>query len=405
MKRVLSYFFVAIIVFTITFSCNKSTDSASPVTIGSFTPDKGVPGTEVTITGTNFGVTPGENTVKFNGSIGTIISASATQLIAKVPLRAASGKITVVSPAGSGKSENSFEVLTLNNTWAEAKLFPAVAKKAAVSFVIGDKAYVTTGIGTNGAPKDVWAYDAANDAWTQKAEFAGKARRHAIGLSVMGKGYVGLGNSGTLDYEKDFWQYDPATNAWTKKADFKGVARESASAFTVGNKAYIGLGNDGSFSFHKDLYEYDPVANTWTQKANLFAAARTLATGFSVGNKGYIVAGYIAGAHTDELYEYDPSIDKWTKKKSFPGASRANGVAFTIGTKGYFGTGFGKLDPSNDYLPDIWEYDPAGNNWEKKADFAGGKRSEAVGFSIGNKGYIGLGSNGNFQADFWEYTK
>lgn len=407
MKRVLSFSFVAIIVFTITFSCSKSNsnDPQSPVTVLSFSPAKGAAGTEVTITGTNFGVTPGENTVKFNGSIGTIISASATQLIAKVPLRAASGKISVVSPAGMGKSENDFEVLAPVNTWAQAKSFSGGDKRYAVAFVVGDRAYVTTGIGSNGSSNDVWAYDSVNDTWTQKADFAGKARRNAIAFSIMDKGYVGLGNSGALDFEKDLWQYDPATNAWTQKANFKGAAREFASAFVAGNKGYVGMGNDGSASFYKDLYEYDPVANTWTQKASLYASPRTLATGFVIGSKGYIVAGFVAGVHTDQLFEYDPALDKWTGKKTFPGAARANAVAFTIGTKAYFGTGFGKVNTSNDHLKDVWEYDPAADNWEKKADLAGVKRSGAVAFSLGNRGYIGLGGNSSFLADFWEYTK
>ena len=40
---------------------------------------------------------------------------------------------------------------------------------------------------------------------------------------------------------------------------------------------------------------------------------------------------------------------------------------------------------------DFWEYDPVGNTWTQKADFGGTARYAAVGFSIGNKGYIGTG--------------
>src|ERR1700712_5419805 len=39
--------------------------------------------------------------------------------------------------------------------------------------------------------------------------------------------------------------------------------------------------------------------------------------------------------------------------------------------------------------------------WTQKADFAGGLRDRAVGFSIGNKGYIGTGNNvGSIKSDF-----
>ena len=40
---------------------------------------------------------------------------------------------------------------------------------------------------------------------------------------------------------------------------------------------------------------------------------------------------------------------------------------------------------------DFWEYDPVLNTWTQKADFGGAARGDAVGFSIGDKGYIGHG--------------
>jgi N-acetylneuraminic acid mutarotase len=52
---------------------------------------------------------------------------------------------------------------------------------------------------------------------------------------------------------------------------------------------------------------------------------------------------------------------------------------------------------------DFWEYDPATNTWKQKADFGGGVRSVAVGFSIADKGYIGTGWDDSYKKDFWEY--
>jgi hypothetical protein len=68
------------------------------------------------------------------------------------------------------------------------------------------------------------------------------------------------------------------------------------------------------------------------------------------------------------------------------------------------GTGF---DPSSEEgTKDFWEYDPVTNAWTQRADFGGTGRSGAVGFSIGSKGYIGIGgdSNNAFLNDFWVYT-
>jgi hypothetical protein len=64
-------------------------------TISGFAPATGVVGTAVTITGTNFSLTPSENIVKFNNVVAPITEGTATQLKVSVPSEATSGKITV----------------------------------------------------------------------------------------------------------------------------------------------------------------------------------------------------------------------------------------------------------------------------------------------------------------------
>jgi hypothetical protein len=44
-------------------------------------------------------------------------------------------------------------------------------------------------------------------------------------------------------------------------------------------------------------------------------------------------------------------------------------VGFSIGNKGYLGTGLDHDYPS--YKKDFWEYDPVANAWTQKADFGG----------------------------------
>ena len=59
-------------------------------------------------------------------------------------------------------------------------------------------------------------------------------------------------------------------------------------------------------------------------------------------------------------------------------------------------------------MSDFWEYDQRTNTWIKRADYGAGSVHDAVGFSIGNKGYIGTGT-GNYDKsnpanDLWEYS-
>jgi YD repeat-containing protein len=75
-----------------------------------FTPDRGPVGTVVTVVGASFGATPGANTVRFNGTLASVSSASATQLVATVPAGATTGAISVQTTAGTGTSAQSFTV-------------------------------------------------------------------------------------------------------------------------------------------------------------------------------------------------------------------------------------------------------------------------------------------------------
>jgi RHS repeat-associated protein len=84
--------------------------SIGTVAVLGFSPKTGPAGTSVTIYGTGFNATPAQNTVKFNGTVGTVTSAMATQLVATVPSGATTGVINVTSPTGSANSTGSFTV-------------------------------------------------------------------------------------------------------------------------------------------------------------------------------------------------------------------------------------------------------------------------------------------------------
>src|SRR5437773_758723 len=99
--------------------------------------------------------------------------------------------------------------------------------------------------------------------------------------------------------------------------------------------------------------------------------------------------------------------DTWLQKADFLGGVRQFATGFSIGTKGYIGTGAAAGDSATQ---DFWEYDPALDSWTQKADFGGGQRAYFTTFGIGAKGYAGTGALydalGNTIAeysDFWEY--
>lgn len=109
----------------------------------------------------------------------------------------------------------------------------------------------------------------------------------------------------------------------------------------------------------------------WTQKADMTStilAGRYMAVGFSIGNKGYVGTGQLplCGPLSD-FWEYDPGTDTWDQKANYKGFGFCagygtwNAVGFSIGSKGYIGTGECTWWPSNyAVMKDFWEYDPNG---------------------------------------------
>jgi YD repeat-containing protein len=84
--------------------------SSSQLAIISFAPQSGTVGSTVTVSGTAFSPVPSQNTVKFNGTTASIVSASATSLVVTVPTGATTGPINVSTSAGFVSSNSNFTV-------------------------------------------------------------------------------------------------------------------------------------------------------------------------------------------------------------------------------------------------------------------------------------------------------
>ena len=273
-----------------------------------------------------------------------------------------------------------------------------------ITGLTGDKtyyvrAYAINSVGTGYGDQKTFKTPGA---WSRKADFGGGKREGAVGFSIGTKGYIGLGYGGSL--KDDFWEYNPSTDSWTQKAFFAGGSREWAVGFSIGTKGYVGVGTSNT-----GFWEYDPSTNTWTQKADVGGGSRNRAVGFSIGNKGYIGTGiyFIDVSHficKQDFWEYDPSTNIWTRKTDCPGGVRYQAIGFSIGNKGYIGTGD---DGNFTFKKDFWEYDPSTNTWTQKANFGGTPRFDAIGFSIGTKGYVGMGYDGTTFDDksWWEYDQ
>ncbi len=88
---------------------NFTTPSCTATTISSVTPTSGPPNTEVTITATS-GTLVGA-TAKFNGTVATVVSSSATQLVVLVPSAGTTGNLIVTNASLCPVTATSFTVI------------------------------------------------------------------------------------------------------------------------------------------------------------------------------------------------------------------------------------------------------------------------------------------------------
>lgn len=296
----------------------------------------------------------------------------------------------------------SLQSIAQKETWTHLQT-PGVTitgRSGAVTFTIGNKAYVGTGIANGVYLKDLWEYDAVSDIWSQKADFGGIARASAVGFSIGNKGYLGTGfnQAGAYVGEGDFWQYDPSLNVWTQKA---GVSfRSDAVGFSINGKGYIATGYDNPF-IRADCSEYDPVTNKWSGKAPS-PVPRLAGTCFTIGNKAYIGGGYkiLFGSVTEpikDFWEFDPANNTWTQVADFGGSAviRNWNPSFSLNGKGY-------ISVSGSSSKETWQYDPATNTWNKKAPFPG-NLSSIFAFTMGDKAYVSCPASTGSGIDMWTY--
>lgn len=276
------------------------------------------------------------------------------------------------------------------SSWIQRADFGGKGRHRGTAIHIGNKGYMGlghyNGAGPNIVLKDWWEYDPASNSWTQRADYIGNASGAYAVLSfgMDQYGYVGGGQTAT---NTNFYRFDPSTNTWSQVSNSPTIPQNN-EGFVIGNKGYYMSGSQ--------LYEYDATLNSWTTKNLAPFTIGVWNSAFTINEKGYIKNGA-------SLWEYKPSTDQWISRASFPGLASGGSTGFSHRGKGYIVGGYsGWLSNVNS---EVWEYSPESNTWLQLEDFLGTSRRFGSGFSIGNRSFVGIGTNGTNFKDFWEFDK
>jgi N-acetylneuraminic acid mutarotase len=398
-------------------------DTTKILQILSITPDSAKAGDTVLITGRGFSAIGSTGSVTINGLPLSIIKLTDTTLAVKLPAGFTSGPVSIVT----GDTAIISIINIIAKTQDTAITTSPWKERASISFPAGDDPYVfgfgasigIKGYFFNGSLKE---FDPASNTWTRRP---GSPVDFSPGFAFVldGKLYEGsgIGSNDQFKYAKQVWAYDPTTETWTRKADFPGAARLQPFAFSTSSYGYVGGGDaSGEDLNFNDFWRYDAATDTWKQmndypgnKINYFEQF----SGFTINNSGYVfesgtgpLRAPIGDAYSNNvsLWKYDESNDSWQQRATFDKYQNYNtSSVFTIGDKAYLTIGTidspvvnGEVKTNN-----FWEYNAITNTWIQRTDVPGGDRPFSKSFSIGDKGYVGLGAASVFDvhSDFYEY--
>ena len=264
--------------------------------------------------------------------------------------------------AGSYK-KSLYRYDSTKDIWKRMADLPASSsnRKRAVGFSINGKGYITGGCAETGYagdtyPVDMWEYDPSENKWIQKSSFPRPGGMdNGTAFSIGNYGYAGLGyiTYSSLHPEwgeqNSFYKYDPKLDRWFQINDFPGAPRQGAVGFSINGKGYIGLGynNISGRKFFNDIWEYDPVTDDWDRVGYFPGELREYPIGFGVDGCLYFGMGKIA-----TFYKYDLKTKEWSELDYIPNGEREGAMSFCVNNSIFIGAGISSYGVKTD----LWEY-------------------------------------------------
>jgi len=309
----------------------------------------------------------------------------------------------------------------LIGNWVKKDDYSGVGRNGAVTFTIGNYAYVGCGYDGEDRLSNFKKFDFTTETWTtvETPDSLFAVRQNAFAFSANGKGYVGTGFDGDYTRYDDCWEFDPETETWTEIAAFPGGSREGAVAFSTPTYGVVGAGYgdlDGSTKkYLNNYYKYN--GTNWTSIGTHGNKVRE-ASSFVIGDYAYVCLGTLnTSAMLNKIYKFSINDEAWVSNTEedeievldddydTEDVLRTNAVTFVIDNKAYIA--FGSYGSSS-LKRDVWTYNPSTNDWDEKESLEDeiSGRVSAVAFSNADntKAYVTTGSSGtSYLDDTWEF--
>ncbi|NND31120.1 MAG: hypothetical protein HKN76_00925 [Saprospiraceae bacterium] len=199
----------------------------------------------------------------------------------------------------------------------------------------------------------------------------------------------------------------------------------------------------GCHCMSQDLFRFAQATQTW-QKMELpdsihNIVSRHSSTAVTIGNNIYFGLGnqtrncggvitYVSGLDSrlepirirrgnffthNDVWRFNPISDLWTEMQPFPGEGRINAVGYAIGDKGFVGLGKYYRDQDEQLqtgpLNDFYEFNPGstlGSQWQRLQPFPG-EAEFTKSFALGGAGYLLTKSRSSFSTpvSLWKFDR
>jgi hypothetical protein len=362
--------------------------------IKGISPKSGEMGTEVEISGTNFGNFKNDLVVNFvetdtsKSYTAEILSVTDEKLIVKVPQIIGRSELAV-SVETAGMVSFAQQKFNYNYDWRRT-VIPHEIYETSAHFTYNGQLYII-----NPYSSTLLIYNLSQNSWTETS-LPVKAGRYPLAVAVGSKAYLLFG--------KYFYELDLLQNTWTLKSvsidpNEYHIKREFAKMFSVDNEVFIiNYDFESYFENHK-VWHYSPTNNRWIRKSDFPAISGNpwQVYTFTVNSKIYTE---LLLNSQNILWEYNPSTDQWKQKTSSPYSSNyfQNNNAFTFNNQVY-------LMRENEYNGNrqIYVYDPIEDSWKDFSEIS--LSLELItSFSHDNKGYFIAFVKRDSDQEIWEYT-
>src|SRR5690606_19621323 len=167
---------------------------------------------------------------------------------------------------GGGYNSDMWEFDPTTGEWQEVQGYPGEKIGRGASFVIGSQAYLCSGRNNGMRVLDFWEFDPEGMSWKRLTkssshddytDFKLAVQRHdAVTFTIGNYAYI-MGGITSGASGKSIFEYRPDEDEWVQKTDFEGSGRSLASAFVLDGRAFVGTGQNGS-NYYDDVWEFKP---------------------------------------------------------------------------------------------------------------------------------------------------